>query len=1082
MNIRYVDHVGKAVVFGLGCLFGANTSALPPRGDWTDGNVQHAFAPNNARGHQPVYAVARAALGATGVSRQALDQVTYIGSGNFAFSVPILSLPGRGLDVNLALYHNAQLWTALPDHTVYDIDHGWPAPGWSLGYGKLVAGVLIDADFTRHYRRVVPTAPDGPIEATYQTTDGTFIDYVVYRGTAASARRAVATYANGTVVNYGAEDAKHVLYPVRITDSNGNYITISYLRNNVGPELASIVDTLGRTIQFSYNVLGQLSEISGPGAGQGATLDYRDIPVPNHLPLTVPACVIPGTDYGLCQDNWSTAPAINSIYSRVTKSQFYFGASDSYSDYGVMTKIIERVAGGPPPGWVNRRVSVYNFPFKVACAPKQPGDIGCTSATSAAPPTYDSLTQTWAGMTVPPAVTKYAIGAGSAASETRITQPDGTVFVSQTGPDGNVSSTSLQDALGHTLSASKLTWEIGDRSSPRLRRTERTNDRGQVAEIRYYFGSKYNRVTQVSRYGYGGTVPLVTTRTEFLDGQWESTHLLYLPSFVELFEGETWSDRVARTEFIYDADMPAPRPGIVSNTALVGPRGNVSKVTRYADAQHLGGALLESRSYDVAGNLIKVQQYNKATRTDYSVATQYAYPDKITIGDVDMTSPLHFSSKFVYDFNSGRLKSTTDTNNLTTTFEEWPDGRPNIVRSATGAVTLYAYDDSKFTVRSEVLAPVDHFSGGLHYVVMESQGSSTDTFDGRGQLIRSEVATAAGQVSIAEQKFAVQGRLQDRSLPYRTGDTIQWEHRTYDPLGRLSTVAAPDKSTQTYHYNETLRPVGASTVDDGTRVVDAWGRERFFVTDSLGRLVQVFEPDAGGGGSVLSPKTQKTSYSYNAANQLTTITQDLDGGQSRLHSYWYDSLGRLVRERTPEAKATLNESGNYTTTAFAPLYTAFYQYDRRSNLIARTDARGVKAQYHYYPPGLFTIDNVADPLERLQRITYDVTGFGDKSHPIDPAPDVAIEYESIGDLRRPHSITVAGVSTEAYATHRQYRCATQLLLPVRCPRAPQARGIVPWSWSRPCRDGTGVWIRCVRRAHLGEGLRARSVCRVYRRH
>ena len=91
-------------------------------------------------------------------------------------------------------------------------------------------------------------------------------------------------------------------------------------------------------------------------------------------------------------------------------------------------------------------------------------------------------------------------------------------------------------------------------------------------------------------------------------------------------------------------------------------------------------------------------------------------------------------------------------------------------------------------------------------------------------------------------------------------------------------------------------------------------------------------------GATGSP-SQATSYSYNALDNLTRVTQ---GAQTR--TFAYDSLSRLTSAANPE-------SG-----------TIAYTYDNNGNLTQRTDARGVVTAYTY------------DRLDRLTRRSYSYTG------------------------------------------------------------------------------------------------------------
>src|SRR4051812_13678578 len=119
---------------------------------------------------------------------------------------------------------------------VFDMDADWPVPGWSLGFGKLVAidyvdrhrgpfsfGLLLEADGTRH-----PAAPDnaedlsnGDKRYSHHTTDGSRIDFKYDRDSQGRLFYAVAKYPNGTSVEFGAPSGLNEIYPTLITDIHG---------------------------------------------------------------------------------------------------------------------------------------------------------------------------------------------------------------------------------------------------------------------------------------------------------------------------------------------------------------------------------------------------------------------------------------------------------------------------------------------------------------------------------------------------------------------------------------------------------------------------------------------------------------------------------------------------------------------------------------------------------------------------------------------------------------------------------------------------------------------------------------------
>lgn len=56
-------------------------------------------------------------------------------SGNYNWSLPIVSLPGRaGHDLNLTLVYNSLVWTKAGGQIRFDQDYGWPSPGFRFGF------------------------------------------------------------------------------------------------------------------------------------------------------------------------------------------------------------------------------------------------------------------------------------------------------------------------------------------------------------------------------------------------------------------------------------------------------------------------------------------------------------------------------------------------------------------------------------------------------------------------------------------------------------------------------------------------------------------------------------------------------------------------------------------------------------------------------------------------------------------------------------------------------------------------------------------------------------------------------------
>src|SRR6185369_6966670 len=156
-------------------------------------------------------------------------------------------------------------------------------------------------------------------------------------------------------------------------------------------------------------------------------------------------------------------------------------------------------------------------------------------------------------------------------------------------------------------------------------------------------------------------------------------------------------------------------------------------------------------------------------------------------------------------------------------------------------------------------------------------------------------------------QYDVLGRAYKTSNPFRPlqSEPELWTTSTFDPLGRVSTVTTPDSAI-----------VSTSYWGNSQTVTDQAGKARKSVTDSLGRLITVYEDPSG--------VNYDTSYTYDVLDNLTTVTQG-----SQMRTFVYDSLERLTSTINPE-------SG-----------TVSYGYDNNGNITSKLDARNVTSTMTY---------------------------------------------------------------------------------------------------------------------------------------
>jgi RHS repeat-associated protein len=993
---------------------------------WSDTTFRQAFEIQNRRGHDPTR------------RRQnfKLTSNEDVGSGNYLLAVPVLNLPGRGMGISLNLFYNSKVWTRIAGpgrpayYMVFDQDNGWPAPGWSLGFGKVVqmgstAGGIEDADGTLH--QFQGNSYYGRTNLSH-TTDGTLFDYTFNSDGRGNLNAGAVHYPNGKTVTYGAPNTAsgvRAIYPTTITDANGNFISISY-RNNQGPAIGSIVDTLGRVIEFHYDSNNLLTAITAPGLGEGTRtlvrLHYSQQQAQFAFKSTIATPIMP--DPG----NPSTQNAIDGIYFPGSSTGYWFG--DSYSNYGMIQRVSQRrgmtlqanslTEQGTLTAGTMTRQREYNYPGGL--------DYALTDA-----PTYTQMTETWAGMDVPPAVTTYKTQMDANPREIDTVAPDGTRVTQlvynhpNQYDDGLLYQTTTYDVSGNQKRQVTTSWEGGDYDSPRIASSKATDQLGQTTTTVYGYRSRWqypagipatNQVISVQQLDYDGKTVLREIDTDYeLGTGYPLRHIFNLPKVV-ITRGSGGAV-AARTEYSYDQQPLKDTPNVIgafqdfNPYTAVGPlRGNVTQITRYKNAAAAAGPIVETRGYDITGNLVSTSgSCCEQTSISYALDTQYAYPFSVTRGAADPNSPLHVTQSFTYDFNTGRVTSSTDPNGLTTrTSYDAATLRPQEVTFPTSAFVDYTYDDAGMSATQTTYTPpsascvVQHpipartivaTVGTVASPCQPALASQTVTrVNGLGEAQRVETLTEGHIWNAVSEKYDVLGRVWQRSQPYQLSQAAPtlWTVFSYDALGRMTSVQNPDGSQTKSFYNEPSRPSSASKAGGQTlRVLPPYGGDRWIRTNALGQLAEVVEPPAyvaGSLGSVAVDGNVDTAYSYNGLGELVHVDQGLD---HQTRDFQYDSLGRLVAQHLAEKEATLDTAGAYV--GAGGHWSDVFAYDDRSNLVLRTDARGVRTVYEY----------AGDPLDRLQGIQYKST------HPdasVLPTLPVTYQYMATGDVTRPFQVAM----------------------------------------------------------------------------
>ncbi|MGH9968423.1 MAG: DUF4214 domain-containing protein, partial [Pyrinomonadaceae bacterium] len=475
-------------------------------------------------------------------------------------------------------------------------------------------------------------------------------------------------------------------------------------------------------------------------------------------------------------------------------------------------------------------------------------------------------------------------------------------------------------------------------------------------DLTYQFDVGFDR-TSVIEYDYvpvdqalaqTGTItsipngPLVrTTATTYLtaDANYRNRNILGLPTSTTVYNAS--DTMVAQSTVSYDeSSYPLYNYGAI--TGWTDPastiRGNPTTARKWVD---IGNTWLESHaqydqcgspmnSWDLKGNLSQVS---------YSPNYAYAYPTQSTSAVPDPTNTYGTNTSLVttstYDFSTGLVISMADANGMITTLEyNDPLNRLTRVNQPDGGRTTYNYVDAhQCGAYVETKTLLDSSP--------ERWTDSWQFFDGLGRAYLAESLDGqdpSNPYLRVDMKYDAMGRAWKVSSPYRSSSCTaainpsgRWTETTFDALGRPKQITTPDSAVVTTDYS-------GNTVT----VTDQAGKKRRSVTDGLGRLARVDEPDSNGNLGLTSAPAQPTNYTYDALGNLRKVDQ---GSQQRF--FMYDSLSRLIRAKNPEQAAGSLASNMTDAITGNTQWSMAYGYDNNGNLTARVDARNITTNYAY---------------------------------------------------------------------------------------------------------------------------------------
>ncbi|MED3662990.1 DNRLRE domain-containing protein [Ureibacillus terrenus] len=414
-----------------------------------------------------------------------------------------------------------------------------------------------------------------------------------------------------------------------------------------------------------------------------------------------------------------------------------------------------------------------------------------------------------------------------------------------------------------------------------------------------------------------------------------------------------------------------------NKTAIIDAKGHISRyeyngknlLTKYTD--QLGKSTLID--YDLNGNRTKVVSPSGDVIT-------YAYDKLNQLTDVYVNGIKQWS--YTYDQN-GNIKTATDSQGRSKTYDYYDNGLLKQVVDGNHTIS-YGYAGNEFLSSINVTAGNSTLSLGF----TPNELNQLQTLTRNGQTLASFGYNALGAIesvtrgngTSTNKTFDQANRLKTLTNKLANGTELNSYTYHYDQNNNIETIVT-NHGTVSYQYDE-LNQLVRETLLDGT-VIN-------YEYDSVGNRTKKIVTKDG--------NSTTTSYSYNAANQLTEVNgqayQYDDNGNltnDGERTYIYDAFNQLVEVRDASgqwiAKFTYDDSGKRTsmTTANGTVYFHYHQ----DKVIYETDENDhIIAEY--------TWDDEGHPVKMTkngQTYYYHLNGHGDVVALTDNNGNVVAEYE-----------------------------------------------------------------------------------------
>jgi RHS repeat-associated protein len=941
---------------------------------------------------------------------------TFLDSKQFSFAAPGLSLSGRaGLNVSFGLSYSSKVWVkdSVSNTMVFNVDRGFPAPGWRTGFGAIQIKDPSDATYYNSVtgkQSIIYLSPNGTRHDLALATSGLYVSYdssyLQFNVTTQEL-----SMPNGTKMQFGAysystSNRDYQALPVKVTDRNGNFVSITYKTLDNGKVVIDyFIDTVGRRVDFEYqnNRLIAIKQNRNGSWFYYVRLDYQPVTIQTNFTA------------GLALDPSTINNTQVWLPSRLT---YPTGISlrFSYNSYAQMTGITKWVPTISNQG-AERAIASASFS---ALTPETWGDC----------PNFSGRTD-WAENW---GTQNYAF----IATFPEVVDPSGRVF------------RSYINGLEHRLETYPSSQWPGPGNGEKIDSTVYEQDAGlsyrsnpRAVERRTALSNTLSRKIRYSYTQMDG-MWLVTTKDEYQDEttvyrrtttqytSYPTRYILGLPTQVSVYAGAGVTLR-SRTSNTYDESssfqdsnnqtaayfIDATAEGAIQHDdanygGSLTQRGNLTSVTQ-SGVNSLTGAVTGSRitqrtSYDTNGN-VRAETDGAGNRQQYSYSDYYTNkPSGVgTTQAYRYTSanPYGFKSGSQYDYFNGNIVKTFSLRPGSSTEEQvapstydFADRLLQKTQPDGGWMQMRYWDNWLAKVKAQKIDTV----GGAdrsHFTFVLFDGAQhewrkaydhPDTVSGKysGQKFTFD---SLGHQSEVSNVIAINS---DWSPGWEDAAGWQMTSNSHDQFDRVTQMTRPDGNTVQNNYT------GCRCAGNEVKTrTDEVGCKTRTETDTFGRVTSVSELDSAPGNPIFT----QVFYYYDELDRLQRLEHWKGGAsQYQVRAFGYDDYGRLVSELQPETGTT--------TYAYTP-----------NDLVATvTNGRGVTTTYSYNTRNLTTQISYSDGTTPTASFSYD--DFGSRVSMSDGEGQTTFAYNNFRQLQN-ESRTFTGLPGKTYTLSYSYNLANQ---------------------------------------------------------